>query len=87
MRIVPRLALSSALLCAGIAIPASAQPVIQTIAGTDLVFQGNGKPAPGVSLGRVARVTVDPNGRPVFADPNYHLVFSVEADGSIRVIS
>jgi uncharacterized protein (TIGR03437 family) len=64
-----------------------AQSVIVTAAGTDLVFRGNGARAPGVSLGRISRVVVDPSGRPVFADPNYHLVFRAEPDGSIRVIA
>jgi len=64
-----------------------AQSVIVTAAGTDLVFRGAGAPATAVSLGRISRVVVDPSGRPVFADPNYHLVFRVEPDGSIRVIA
>lgn len=82
-----RATLVSVLLCAGIEFSADAQPIIQTVAGTDLVFQGSRKPATGVSLGRISRVTVDPNGRPVFTDPNYHLVFRIESDGTIRVIA
>src|ERR1700722_4863081 len=64
-----------------------AQSVIVTAAGTDLVFSGAGKQANTVPLGRISRVTVDSSGRPVFADPNYHLVFRVEPDGSIHVIA
>ena len=75
-----QLALLSAAVC-------HAQPIIVTAAGTDLVFSGDRKMASGVSLGRVSRITVDPNGRPVFADPNYHLVFRLENDGTIRVIA
>src|SRR5215469_315903 len=66
---------------------ASGQPVITTVVGSDLFFQGNGRPATSVSLGRVSRVAVDPSGRPVFADPNYHLVFRVNADGTIQSIA
>src|SRR4051812_30504492 len=67
--------------------PAQAQSVIVTAAGTDLVFRSDGKPASTASLGRISKVAIDPNGRPVFADPNYHVVFRVEADGIIRVIA
>ncbi len=63
------------------------QSVIVTAAGTDLVFGGAGRQASSAPLGRVSRVTVDPSGRPVFSDPNYHLVFRVEANGSISVIA
>jgi uncharacterized protein (TIGR03437 family) len=66
---------------------AYAQGIITTVAGTDLVFQGNGNPAVNAPLGRSSRVAVDPNGRPVFADPYYHLVFRVEANGSITVLA
>src|SRR6476661_1271849 len=76
-----------ALLSIAMIVSGQAQPVIVTAAGTDLVFPGNGKTAAGVSLGRVSRITVDPQGRPVFADPNYQLVFRVESDGSIQVIA
>ena len=67
--------------------PVFAQSVIVTAAGTDLVFGGAGQPAVSAPLGRVSRVTVDANGRPVFSDPNYHLIFRVESDGSISVIA
>ncbi|HTX34879.1 MAG TPA: hypothetical protein VME43_07655 [Bryobacteraceae bacterium] len=63
------------------------QGIITTVAGTDLVFQGNGSSAVSAPLGRLSRVTVDPNGRPVFADPNYHLIFRVETTGSITVLA
>jgi uncharacterized protein (TIGR03437 family) len=32
-------------------------------------------------------VTVDATGRPVFSDPSYHLIFRVEASGSITVLA
>jgi sugar lactone lactonase YvrE len=76
--------LSALIICA---IPLSAQPVITTAAGTDLVFGSNGKPAKLAALGRNSRVTVDPTGRVVFSDPNYNLVFRVNSDGSIQTIA
>jgi len=76
-----------ALLVIGVMHAAFAQGIITTVAGTDLVFQGNGAAAANAPLGRVSRVTVDPNGRPVFADPNYHLVFRVESNGAITVLA
>ena len=84
MRCPIRTALVS-LLCAGAHV--AAQPIIVTAAGTDLVFQGSGHSATSVSVGRVSRVALDPSGRIVFADPNFHLVMRVEADGSITVIA
>ena len=67
--------------------PVAAQNIITTAVGSDLFFQGNGKPATSVPLGRVQRLTVDSSGRPVFADPNYNLVFRVNADGTIQTIA
>ena len=69
------------------AFPAFAQSLITTAVGSDLFFQGNGKPAASVALGRVQRVAADSSGRPVFADPNYNLVFRVNGDGTIQTIA
>ena len=63
------------------------QRVLGTMAGTDAYFVGNGNAARNVSLGRLRSVALDPAGRPVFADPYYHLVFRVNADGTIAVIA
>jgi uncharacterized protein (TIGR03437 family) len=79
--------LTLAVLSAGLEPAVWAQSVIVTAAGTDLVFRGNGARAVGVSLGRISKVVVDPSGRPVFADPNYHLILRIETDGSIHVIA
>ncbi len=76
-----------AALLATVAMPVLAQSIIVTAAGTDLVFGGAGQPAASAPLGRVSRVAIDPNGRPVFSDPSYHLIFRVEASGSITVIA
>lgn len=72
-----------------LALPAAGQNqrIITTVAGTDLVFGGDGQPAISRSFGRISRVTIDPNGRPVFADPNFHLIFRVETSGAITVIA
>ena len=83
MRVLGRFALAVLAVC-GLAF---AQPIIVSVAGTDLVFQGNGQTASAVSLGRVSKMTVDPQGRPVFADPNYHLIFRLDTDGTIHVIA
>jgi uncharacterized protein (TIGR03437 family) len=79
----------SSIICVTCAItnPIFAQPVITTAAGTDLVFGSNGKPAKLAALGRNSRVTTDPTGRPVFSDPNYNLVFRLNADGTIQTIA
>jgi uncharacterized protein (TIGR03437 family) len=79
----------SALFCAAVAFTstAHAQRLITTIAGSELLFKGAGKRATDAPLGRVTGVSVDPHGRPVFADPYYHLVFAVNANGEIDVIA
>jgi len=79
--------LFAAMVAVVLALPAAAQPVIVTVAGTDLVFQGNGQAAIAAPLGEVSRVGVDPTGQPVFADPNYHLVFQVDTNGVIHVLA
>src|SRR5262249_11764813 len=47
----------------------------------------NGQTAINAPLGRISRVTIDPSGQPVFADPNYHLVFRLETNGRLTVIA
>ena len=80
---------SFALLCAVLAVAPAArsQRLITTIAGSELLFKGEGKPATGAALGRVTGVSVDSQGRAVFADPYYHVVFRVNTNGNIEVVA
>ncbi|MBC8166039.1 MAG: hypothetical protein H7Y20_09215, partial [Bryobacteraceae bacterium] len=57
------------------------------MAGTELLFRGEGRPAAQASLGRISSLAVDSQGRIVFADPYYHVVFRVERDGTIQIIA
>src|SRR5579863_9329298 len=57
---------------------ALAQNVLTTFAGTDWVFPGNGKPAVTAPLSNILNVTLDPNGRPIFADPGNAVVVRIE---------
>jgi uncharacterized protein (TIGR03437 family) len=60
--------------------------ILTTYAGTDNVFTGDGLPATSVALGRVASVRLDSQGRPVFTDPAFHLVFTVDG-GNIKILA
>src|SRR6185295_15763596 len=64
-----------------------AQGIITTAAGTDWVFNGDGKPALAAPLGKVAYVTVDPAGNPVFADPGSAVVVRLNPNGSATVLA
>ncbi len=66
---------------------AYAQRILGTAAGGDAFFRADGKSALNGSLGRITSVALDPSGRPVFADPFFHLVLRVETDGTARVIA
>ena len=49
-------------------LPATAQRIITTFAGTSVVFQGDGKLALNAALGSVTDLKVDPLGNPVLVD-------------------
>lgn len=66
---------------------ATAQRLVTSFAGSELNFRGEGKPGRDAPLGRINSVTVDPEGRAVFPDPYYHMVFRVESDGRISIIA
>lgn len=73
---------------AGCLFAASGQNIITTVAGTDVLFGGEGQPGPAVSLGKVSYVATDPlSGRPVFSDAFYNLIIRVESNGSLHVIA
>jgi sugar lactone lactonase YvrE len=66
---------------------AGAQGVITTFAGTDWVFDGNGKPAASAPLGIVTGMTVDPAGNPVFVDFQNCMIDRVNPDGTLTVLA
>lgn len=63
------------------------QGVITTLAGTEWVFPGNGKPALNAAVGPIVSVTVDHNGNVVFADPGNAVVSRIETSGNVTVIA
>jgi hypothetical protein len=64
-----------------------AQGIITTTAGTDWVFNGDGKPALSAPLGKVAFVTLDPSGNLVFADPGGGVVLRLNPNGTVTVLA
>lgn len=66
---------------------AIAQQLITTVAGTGILFQGEGAPATQAALGRITELALDPQGRLIFADPYYHAVFRIEPDGTLKVLA
>src|SRR5579871_1546823 len=70
-----------------LAADARAQSTITTLAGTDYVFNGGGKPATDAPLGLVSAVILDRNGNPVIADPDNCIVFRINSDGSVTVLA
>src|SRR5438094_8129 len=68
---------------------ASAQSVITTIAGTDWIFPGDGKPAVNAALGGVLAmgVAADQDGNFYIADEDNAMVMKVTPDGILHVIA
>ncbi len=64
-----------------------AQTTITTLAGTEYVFTGDGKPALNAPLGLVASVTLDHNGNPVFSDPGNCVVLRLNPSGTLTVLA
>jgi uncharacterized protein (TIGR03437 family) len=64
-----------------------AQNTITTVAGTEYVFSGDGKPALSAPLGDVASVTLDTSGNPVFSDPGNAVVIRVNPNGLVTVLA
>lgn len=88
-RISLRLILSAQLLA--FSIPALfAQRVITTIAGTDWIFPGDGRPATQAALfpfPGVMGIALAPNGDLLIADPGSQMVMRVGSDGILHVIA
>src|SRR5258708_1391392 len=67
---------------------AAGQGVMTTFAGTDWVFNGDGKPALEAPLGFVSGVAIDPSdGNPVFADYQNCIVGKIKPNGILSVIA
>ena len=66
---------------------AQAQGIITTVAGTDWVFPGDGKPALDAPLGAVTGVVIDSSGTVVFADQDNCMLMRLNADGTVTVIA
>lgn len=70
------------------AVPQSlAQSTITTVAGTEWVFNSDGKPALAAPLGDVAAQTFDSSGNLVFADPGNNMVIRLNPSGTITVLA
>jgi uncharacterized protein (TIGR03437 family) len=63
------------------------QGIITTVAGTDQVFPGDGKPALEAPLGKVTAVVSDSSGRIYFADSDNCIVGRINLDSTITVIA
>ncbi|HYW43818.1 MAG TPA: hypothetical protein VE959_13230 [Bryobacteraceae bacterium] len=64
-----------------------AQGIIQTAAGTEWVFAGDGKAASAAPLGYIETVVLDRSGNPIIADPDNEVVVRVNANGQISVLA
>src|ERR1700682_152359 len=80
-RVITFLAL--AVLCGAV----RAQNVITTFAGTDWIFNGDGKPAVSVFFKNPSAITVDPNGNPVVVDGYFGIVARINSDGTLSVLA
>src|SRR5579862_970772 len=63
------------------------QGVITTIAGTDFVFTGDGKPALQAQLGQVYSLAVDASGNVYTGDAQNHMAYRIGADGTLTVVA
>ena len=63
------------------------QNVLATYSGTDWVFPSNGKPPLSAPFSNIQNVTLDSNGRIVFADPGNAVVVRIEASGTVTVLA
>jgi uncharacterized protein (TIGR03437 family) len=66
---------------------ALAQGIITTVAGTDAVFQDDGKPALQARIGSSEGVLAGPDGTVYFSDVDNQMVFKVAADGILHVVA
>src|SRR5579862_3091435 len=71
------------------ALPALAQGVVTTIAGTDWLFPGDGRPAANAPLGGSVGfdLTVDQSGNLYIADDGNVMLMRIGPDGIVNVIA
>ncbi len=74
-------------LAAALCATSYAQRIITTIAGTEYLFPGDGRPAVNAPLGEISGVAVDAAGALYFTDLGNAMVMRVEGNGAIRVIA
>jgi uncharacterized protein (TIGR03437 family) len=77
------LILSFTVLCGAV----RAQNLITTFAGTDWIFNGDGKPAVSVHFKQPSAITVDLNGNPVVVDGYFGIVARINPDGTLSVLA
>jgi len=65
----------------------NAQPTITTIAGTDPVFDGEGKRAEEVTLGTIRGVAIERSGAVVFTDADFGLVLRLGPNNLLEVVA
>ncbi len=63
------------------------QRIIQTFAGADFTFQGDGKPAITAPVGQMDGIGLDAAGNILAADRENNIVFRVQSDGILNVIA
>lgn len=61
-------------------------PIITTLAGSDFVFRGDGRPAVEAQISDINNVAIDLDGDPVVADFQNHIIFKVRRDGILQVL-
>lgn len=74
-------------LAIAVALSAAAQGIITTVAGTDWVFPGDGKPALAAPLGTVTGVVQDAEGNIIFSDQDNCIIARLNSDGTVSVIA
>ncbi len=80
------LALLLLAICLGLC-DGNAQPIINTFAGGNRAFTGDGQLATTLAIAKVSFVTLDLNGNPVFAVPSLNVVLRVNPDGTVSHIA
>lgn len=70
-----------------VARPAQPQGILTTVAGTEWIFAADGVRALEAPLSPIIHVTVDNDGRPIFADPGNAVVHRINRDGTLTVLA
>src|SRR5260370_42437527 len=70
-----------------LAVTASAQGVITTIAGSDVIFADDGKPATSAAIVGPTGLSLDPAGNLYIASPMLNMVFKVDTKGTLTIVA